>query len=219
MSAPTDQEIHDAITKVKGDVGKSAEIQALAARAWLAGTNTARGLEYAAWSAAWETARAALPAISEDIREKYATITERLQEAAAGPFKGTDDLDKLDLATLGARRVKAAAPVITDYREAKSLHGAWRTIWATLGSGAPSHWSELARPSQEQYRAARDATPQQWPTPDPWSVARKGWTGALSETLKAAGKRRADYQSAAAGTEQARAHRSIKMSLLSGGAL
>lgn len=217
VTEPTPDEIHDAITKVKGDVGKSAEIQALAARAWLASTGTAKGLEHGAWVTAWENARAAVPPLLEDIRDRYAEHAEKLSHAAQGDFKGTRDLDTLDLSTLDTRRAMKAGEVIQDYRAAKALHAAWRTIWATLQGGSATHWSEMARPTSDQYRTARDATPQTFPTPDPWSVARLGWTGVLPESLKAARQIRAEYQADANEADEHAARTARRSSLRGGG--
>ncbi|MGP4916820.1 hypothetical protein ACTXJ9_14090 [Brachybacterium tyrofermentans] len=216
VSAPTDQEIHDAITKVKGDVGKSAEIQALAARAWLASTGTAKGLEHGAWVTAWETCRAALPAISDEIRGKYAGVADRLREAATGAFRGTADLKTLDLHSLPTPLAKQAGAVVEDYRVAVALHGAWRAIWAALHEGAPSHWAEVARPTQAQYTHARDSKPQQWPSADPWSVASKDWEGDLPESLKAARERRAAYMHTAKDAEDQRRAEGARRGMVGG---
>lgn len=216
VTEPTPDEIHTAITSSKGAPEKSAAVQALATRAWLSSTGAAKSFEWGAEVAAWETCKAALPAISDEIREKYADVAERLREAATGPFKGTADLKTLDLHSLPTPLAKQAGAVIEDYREAVALHGAWRSIWATLQGGAPAHWSEMATPSNHDYRAARDATPQRFPTTDPWSVARLGWTGALPESLRAAQQRRADYQTAAVDTEQEAARISRRRALAGG---
>lgn len=216
VTEPTPDEIHAAITSSKGAPEKSAAVQALATRAWLSSTGAAKSLEWGAEVAAWETCKAALPAISDEIREKYADVAERLREAATGPFKGTADLKTLDLHSLPTHLAKQAGAVIEDYREAVALHGAWRAIWASLHEGAPAHWSEMARPTNDEYQAARDATPQLWPTPDPWSVARLGWTGALPESLRAAQQRRADYQTAAVHAEQKQAQEARRAGLRGG---
>ena len=216
VTEPTPDEIHAAITSSKGAPERSAAVQALAARAWLSSTGAARSLEWGAEVAAWENAKAALPAISEAIREKYADVAERLREAATGPFKGTTDLKTLDLHSLPTTLAKQAGAVIEDYREAVALHGAWRSIWASLHEGAPAHWSEMARPTNDEYQAARNATPQLWPTPDPWSVARLGWTGALPESLRAAQQRRANYQTAATAAEQKQAQEARRTGLRGG---
>lgn len=216
VTEPTPDEIHAAITSSKGAPEKSAAVQALAARAWLSSTGAAKSLEWGAEVAAWETCKAALPAISDEIRERYADAAERLREAATGPFTGTADLNSLDLHTLPTPLAKQAGAVIEDYRQAVALHGAWRAIWAALHEGAPTHWTEMAHPTNDEYRAARDATPQLWPTPDPWSVARLGWTGALPESLRAAQQRRADYQTAAVHAEQKQAQEARRTGLRGG---
>ena len=216
VTAPTEDEISAALATAKGDLGKSSAIQALAARAWLASTSTAQALEHTARVTAWDNARAALPPLLEDIRNRYADAAERLRAAATGDLKGISDLDSLDLATLDSRRIGAAGAAVQDYREAKALHGAWRAIWATLQSGTPLHWTEMATPTNDEYAHARNATPQRFPTPDPWSVARLGWTGALPESLRAAGQRRADYQTAAERAEQQQAQESRRTGLRGG---
>lgn len=216
VSEPTRDEIHTAILKAKGDVGKSAEVQALAARAWLSSTGAAKSLEWGAEVAAWENAKAALPAINDEIREKYADVAERLREAATGPFKGTADLKTLDLHSLPTPLAKQAGAVIEDYRLAVALHGAWRAIWAALHEGAPSHWAEVATPSNHEYRAARDATPQRFAAPDPWSVARLGWKGELAESLRGAQQRRAHYQTTAISAEQKQAQEARRTGLRGG---
>lgn len=217
VTAPTEDEISTALAGIKGDPGKSSAVQALATRAWLAGTSTAQALEHGAWVTAWDTARAAVPPLLEDIRDRYAEHAEKLSHAAQGDFKGTRDLDTLDLSTLDTRRAMKAGEVIQDYRAAKALHAAWRTIWATLQGGSATHWSEMARPSNHDYRAARDATPQTFPTPDPWSVARLGWTGVLPESLKAARQIRAEYQADANEADEHAARTARRSSLRGGG--
>lgn len=216
VTEPTPDEIHAAITSSKGAPEKNPAVQALAARAWLSSTGAAKSLEWGAEVAAWENAKAALPAINDEIRERYADVTERLREAATGPFKGTADLKTLDLHSLPTSLAKQAGAVVEDYRVAVALHGAWRAIWAALHEGRPSHWAEVARPTQAQYDHARDSKPQQWPSCDPWSVASKDWEGNLPESLKAARERRAAYMHTAKDAEDQRRAESARRGMVSG---
>lgn len=201
VSEPTRDEIRTAILNAKGDVGKSAEVQALAARAWLASTGAARSLEYGARVDAWHAAKEAIPAISEDIRDRYAETAERLREAAQGPFRGTRDLATLDLANLKGDHARAAGEVIADNQDAVALHRAWHQLWAAHGEGTPFKFVHLANPTPGEYLAHMATTATIWPS-TPYEVAVLGWEGSLPSSFKGAGERHAILRAALANAKE-----------------
>src|SRR5699024_1016135 len=79
------------------------------------------------------------------------------------------------------------------YRRATALHQAWRTLALRAAGeiGAPVSLYEMADPTLDQFRAAINAAPQNFPHKDVWSIARKGWALDLPERFRGAQERRA----------------------------
>lgn len=209
VTAPTTAEIHEAITSSKGAPEKNAAVQALAVKTWLSDTGAAKALRWGAEVDAWHAAKAAIPAISEDIRDKYAETAKRLREAAQGPFRGTRDLATLDLANLKGDHARAAGEVIADNQDAVALHRAWHQLWAAHGEGTPFKFVHLANPTTGEYLAHMATTATIWPS-TPWEVAVLDWEGSLPSSFKGASERHAILRAALAnakGQEQMTARR------------
>ena len=189
---PTPSEVLDALSGVKGDPGKSAALQALAVRDWAANHPALRDAEHHAWIRAWDHAKTLLPSLIDTIREAYRTEGVRLAEYAEGPLSGIEDLSTLDLATLPSRTAHHAADAIAHYRRATALHQAWRVLALRVAGmvGAPTSLYEMTEPTIDQFRAAINAAPQNFPLKDVWSIARKGWALDLPETFRGAQERR-----------------------------
>jgi len=193
IEAPSSSEVLDTLAKVKGDPGKSAALHALAVREWAANHPALRDAEHHAWVRAWDHAKTLLPSLIDTIREAYRDEGDRLAEYAGGPLSGIQDLSTLDLATLPSRTAHHAADAIAHYRRATALHEAWRTLSLRAAGmiGAPVSLYEMADPTLDQFRAAINAAPQQFPLKDVWSIARKGWKLDLPEKFRGAQERRA----------------------------
>ena len=193
IQAPTSEEVLDALSKIKGDPGKSTALQALAVREWAANHPALRDAEHHAWVRAWDHAKTLFPSLIDTIREGYRDEGVRLAEYATGPLSGIENLSTLDLATLPSRTAHHAADAIAHYRRATALHQAWRTLALRAAGmvGAPATLYEMADPTLDQFRAAINAAPQQFPLKDAWSIARKGWKLDLPEKFRGAQERRA----------------------------
>ena len=176
IEAPTSEEVLDTLSKVKGEVGKSAALHALAVRDWAANHPALRDAEHHAWIRAWDHAKTLLPTLIDTIRGAYRDEGARLAEYATGPLSGIADLSTLDLATLPSRTAHHAADAIAHYRRATALHQAWRTLALRAAGevGAPTSLYEMTDPTLDQFRAAINAAPQQFPLKDVWAIARKG---------------------------------------------
>lgn len=192
IEAPTSEEVLDTLAKVRGEVGKSTALHALAVREWAANHPALRDAEHHAWVRAWDHALTLLPSLIDTIREAYRIEGLRLAEYATGPLSGIEDLSTLDLATLPSRTAHHAADAIAHYRRATALHEAWRTLALRAAGevGAPITLYEMADPTLDQFRAAINAAPQQFPLKDVWAIARKGWKLDLPEKFRGAQDRR-----------------------------
>lgn len=163
--------------------------------------------------------RAEIPTLLEQVRDIFHDAAGILEENGA-PLRQHEDLGAVDLQALPLHSANAAQEALGACRTMATARTAWVALSTHGGPvGHAAHWSDYAAPTNEEYRAARDARPQLFPKATPWSVFRKGWTLDLPQTVKAAQQRRADYQSTAAGTDQARARQAVKVSLLGGGSL
>lgn len=192
IQAPTPEEVLDTLAKVKGDPGKSTALHALAVREWAANHPALRDAEHHGWITAWDHARTLLPSLIDTIRGAYRDEGVRLAEWATGPLSGIEDLSTLDLATLPSRTAHHAADAIAHYRRATALHEAWRTLALRAAGmiGAPVSLYEMTAPTLDQFRAAINAAPQQFPLKDVWAIARKGWKLDLPEKFRGAQDRR-----------------------------
>lgn len=214
----TPEDIAEAVAASKDPAGDKS-VQRLVTAHQLSELGIAAGIRTVNAKAHDAAIRAAIPALNDQVHNIFNNAAEQLEEHGE-QFKGHDDLGTVNLSKLPAHSAAAAQAALDAIRTMTQARTAWVTL--TMYGGTPGHkchWADYGAPTQAEYTRARDARPQTFPEPTPWAVYRKGWTLDLPDTVRAAQQRRADYQSTAAGTEQARAHRSIKMSLLSGGAL
>lgn len=192
IQAPTPEEVLDALSKIKGDPGKSTALQALAVRDWAANHPALRDAEHHAWVTAWDHAKTLFPSLIGTIRDEYRDEGVRLAEYATGPLSGIEDLSTLDLATLPSRTARHAADAIAHYRRATALYEAWRILALRAAGeiGAPVSLYEMTDPTLDQFRAAINAAPQQFPRKDVWAIARKGWKLDLPKKFRGAQQRR-----------------------------
>lgn len=219
IEAPTPEEVLDALSKVKGDPGKSTALHALAVRDWAANHPALRDAESHAWVTAWDHAKTLLPSLIDTIRGAYRDEGDRLAEYAGGPLSGIQDLSTLDLATLPSRTAHHAADAIAHYRRATALHEAWRTLALRAAGevGAPTSLYEMADPTLDQFRAAINSAPQQFPLKDVWSIARKGWKLDLPETFRGAQQRRASLMAQDKAIDDAARVQALKSQTRGGG--
>lgn len=217
VTAPTTEEITTALLSAKGDPGNDKTIQSLAARAWLAQHAAPQTLEDQAWTDHWQHfTKEQAPALLATIRDRYQEAGTHLATAATGPLRGYRTLSDVNLSTLPTPIARVAADVIPHYRHAVALHHAWRSISAVLATAQPGHWSEQAAPTLEQYTEARDATPQTFPTNDPWAIALKGWKLELAANFADARKRRNMLSEHANNAEEQQRGHARRRSLLGG---
>lgn len=197
ITAPTAQEIADAVLKAKDPAADKA-VAALQQRAWLADHGAVQQMTYQAWVDAHQAARDTLPGTLSRIQDDYNQAGATLANAAEGPLRAHEDLGALDLSLLPANAVQGAVDAVSAYIRTKTLLAAWRTI-ATAHSGQimgqPAHWSQIAAPTPEQYATAIEARPQSFPSDnDAWSVARHGWKLDLAHNFAEGRQRRLDLR-------------------------
>lgn len=219
IEAPTSSEVLDTLAKIKGDPGKSTALHALAVRDWAANHPALRDAEHHAWVRAWDHAKGLLPSLIDTIRGAYRTEGLRLAEYAGGPLSGIADLSALDLATLPSRTAHHAADAIAHYRRATALHQAWRTLSLRAAGmvGAPTSLYEMTEPTLDQFRAAINAAPQNFPLKDAWSIARKGWKLDLPEKFRGAQERRASLMAQDKAIDDAARTQALKSQTRGGG--
>ena len=221
IQAPTSSEVLDTLAKVKGDPGKSTALHALAVRDWAANHPALRDAEHHAWIRAWDHALTLLPSLIDTSREGYRDEGLRLAEYAEGPLSGIADLSTLDLATLPSRTAHHAADAIAHYRRATALHQAWRVLALRVAGmvGAPTSLYEMTAPTLDQFRAAINAAPQNFPRKDVWAIARKGWALDLPEKLHGAQERRASLTAQDKAIDDAARTQALKSQTKTGGHL
>ena len=191
VSAPTPEEIAQAVIAAKGDPGASSKVQALHTRAWLASTGALDALIADAWGQALATAKATIPATLDDVRTQYKEHGKVLMDAANGRWKGVEKIAQI-------ATDPAARPLVDAERQATVLHTAWRHLSVASGQNVGrATWAEFGTASVDHIWYALNSRPQKFPNTDVWSVACAGFTLDLPENLNAAAARRRDLIAAA----------------------
>lgn len=196
IPAVSREDIAEAVAKSK-DPAADKTVQRLVTAHQLGELGIAAGLKVNRVKAHETVIRAEIPALLEKVRGIFHDAADILEENGA-PLRHHEDLGAIDLQTLPLHSAHAAQDALGACRTMTTA----RTAWVALSTyGAPdghrAAWSDYGAPTNEEYRAARNARPPLFPEATPWSVFRKGWELSLPATVRAAVERRNAYERAA----------------------
>lgn len=196
VQAVTDGDIAAAVGKAKGDPAADKEVQRLITARALGGIRYDVSHRAAQVEAHDKIIREAIPALLEQVHERFADAAEVLEENGQ-QFKSHRDLGSVNLASLPGHSAAAAGVSLSACRTMDDAVTAMKALGGYgREGGTKTEWWHYSTPSQAQYEQAMNDAPSTFPEGNAWSVFARGWPLEMAETLHAAGERRAGYRAA-----------------------